>query len=251
MCVLPTDDVPVLPRLDKRLLPAFGALCAAEPELRRLYPAVAGAAVRAMLESKSMKGLFQLADEIDVDVEDCTSKDAVVQALLTSGKSLVPMVPAVSAPVRAAGTDRAALMTFHKATGGPSWESNRGWGTSARLCDWYGVGVDYEGRVVELKLSSNNLAGALNVRTQCVDIVPGSKERRAFLCCTQCPWSVSGCPSVPCSPSMEQFTAHAGSLVPRSFKYMNDVASLTLNLFRMLWSVRDNFHILFSIFSKP
>ena len=90
VCVLPPTGTPVLPSLDKRLLPAFGALCAAEPELRELYSVVAAVALRAMLEAKTTKGIFQLADEVGVDVDDCTSKDAVVQAMLASGKCLLP-----------------------------------------------------------------------------------------------------------------------------------------------------------------
>lgn len=48
--VLPPDNEPVLPYLDQRLSPAFGVLCASEPELCRRYPDVGGASVRAALE---------------------------------------------------------------------------------------------------------------------------------------------------------------------------------------------------------
>eukprot|EP00752_Nemacystus_decipiens_P006605 g5942.t1 len=171
VCVLPSESVPVLPKLDKRLLPAFGALCAADPELRAMYPVVAGVSVRAMLEAKTMKGLFQLAEEVDVNVDTCTSKGEVVQALLASGKSLVPgsamkgrALPGpqpVSASVQDATTDRAVLMGLFNATGGPSWKSNTGWGTSAPLGEWHGVTVDGEGRVVELDLWDNSLYGTI------------------------------------------------------------------------------------------
>lgn len=90
MCLLPSEDTSDLPSLDERLIPAFGALCAAEPELRDIYPAVAGVSLRAILEAKTMRALFQLADEAAVDVDDFTGKDAVVQALLASGKCLDP-----------------------------------------------------------------------------------------------------------------------------------------------------------------
>eukprot|EP00903_Cladosiphon_okamuranus_P009444 g9004.t1 len=154
VCVLPSETTPVLPKLDKRLLPAFGALCAADPELRAMYPAVAGVAVSAMLETKTMKGLFQLAEEVDVGVDTCISKYAVVQALLVSGKSLV-LSP------HGATSDRAALEVLFDATGGPSWKTNAGWGTSAPIGEWYGVTVDGVGRVLKLKLQQNNLNGPI------------------------------------------------------------------------------------------
>ncbi|CAM9931760.1 unnamed protein product, partial [Ectocarpus fasciculatus] len=176
---LPPESVPVLPNLDKRLLPAFGALCSAEPELRRMYHTVAGVAVRAMLEQQTMKGLFHLAEEVDVDVDACTTKESVVQALLVSGKRLLPSgaasgqavikanppVPtrvypakAIPAPVRDARTDRAALMELFNATKGSSWKNNTGWGTSAPLGQWHGVKVDGTGRVTSLDLHENSLS---------------------------------------------------------------------------------------------
>lgn len=48
VCALPSDDTPVLSKLDKRLFPALGALCVAEHELRKMYSAVAGAAAASM-----------------------------------------------------------------------------------------------------------------------------------------------------------------------------------------------------------
>ena len=169
VCLLPSEDTPVLPSLDKRLLPAFGALCAAEPELRDTYSAVAGIALKAVLEAKTMKSLFQLADEAGVDVDDCTSKEAVVQALLASGKRLAPspMIGKRAAierhtapgPVRDAATDRDALMELFEATSGGSWSNSSGWGTSRPLGEWYGVTVDSGGRVIKLDLHENNLKG--------------------------------------------------------------------------------------------
>lgn len=201
VCVLPPEDVLVLPELDSRLLPAFGALCASEPELRRLYPDVGGAAVKAMLEEKTMQSLFELATEVGADVTACTSKDGVIEILLTSERDVVPTqattykgvveevvrtplptgkgpAPAVVAPIPAppvgsTSTDFAVLMTLYIQTNGPpekkgrlwtaakgGWRNRRGWGTSAPLGDWYGVTVDSRGRVIELKLSDNDLRGA-------------------------------------------------------------------------------------------
>ncbi|CAB1108795.1 unnamed protein product [Ectocarpus sp. CCAP 1310/34] len=88
VCALPPVAEPVLPDLDKRLLPAFGTLCATEPEIYRMYPEVGGVAARALLAIQTMRDLFELADEVDVDVAKCTSKDEVIQILLASGKAL-------------------------------------------------------------------------------------------------------------------------------------------------------------------
>ncbi|CAB1105732.1 unnamed protein product [Ectocarpus sp. CCAP 1310/34] len=155
VCVLPPENVPVLPELDSRLLPAFGALCASEPELRRLYPDVGGAAVKAMLEEKTMQSLFELATEVGADVTACTSKDGVIEILSTSERDLVPTqatackgvveevvrtplpsgkgpAPAVVAPIPAppvgsTSTDMGALMALYFQTNGPPEKKGRLW----------------------------------------------------------------------------------------------------------------------------
>ena len=53
----------------------------------------------------------------------------------------------------------AALVTLFDATGGPSWTKRDNWRTEAPLGEWFGVGVDGEGRVVSLLLPRNNLTG--------------------------------------------------------------------------------------------
>ncbi|CAM9600789.1 unnamed protein product [Ectocarpus sp. 4 AP-2014] len=180
VCAFPPESVPVLSNLDKRLLPAFGGLSSANPELRRLYPKVAGTAVAAMLEQKTIRDLLHLADMVGVDVDSCTSKEAMVQALLSSGKGLIPSsVPtawavvkasnvfqtgppmAVSAPQQDATTDRSALMELFNAMKGSSWKNNTGWGTSVPLQQWHGVTVDGTGRVTTLILSENNISGPI------------------------------------------------------------------------------------------
>ena len=57
--------------------------------------------------------------------------------------------------------DRAALIAFYEATGGPSWWANYKWLTDAPLGEWQGIDVDEEGRVTEIILESNRLAGPL------------------------------------------------------------------------------------------
>lgn len=65
--VLPPTGTPVLRNLDPRLLPVVGALCAADANLRGMYPAVADASVRT-LKQKTIQGVFHSADEVLVGV---------------------------------------------------------------------------------------------------------------------------------------------------------------------------------------
>ena len=57
--------------------------------------------------------------------------------------------------------DKEALVAVYNATGGPNWNSNDNWLSSAPVGEWHGVSVDAEGRVVELLLGRNQLSGAL------------------------------------------------------------------------------------------
>ena len=55
--------------------------------------------------------------------------------------------------------DRAALVAFYDATGGPEWDRRRGWSTPAPINTWYGVKINDDGYVTELDLRYNNLTG--------------------------------------------------------------------------------------------
>jgi hypothetical protein len=58
-------------------------------------------------------------------------------------------------------TDRLALESLFTSCGGAGWKRQGGWMTGAALGEWEGVTVDAEGRVTELWLRENNLAGPL------------------------------------------------------------------------------------------
>ena len=58
-------------------------------------------------------------------------------------------------------SDRDILEIFYYETGGPNWTHQNNWLTDAPLETWYGVEVDGEGRVSELRLTDNNLTGRL------------------------------------------------------------------------------------------
>ena len=60
-----------------------------------------------------------------------------------------------------ASSDRVALEALYDATGGSGWTNSTNWKTSAPLGDWYGVTSDASGRVTELRLSDNGLAGSI------------------------------------------------------------------------------------------
>lgn len=61
----------------------------------------------------------------------------------------------------AADSDRAALVAFYNATGGPHWRDNKNWLTDVPIGSWYGVTVDSTGRVSELQLYANWLTGTI------------------------------------------------------------------------------------------
>lgn len=63
--------------------------------------------------------------------------------------------------VKLPSPDRAALVRFYEATGGPQWKRNTNWLSDLTLDEWYGVTVDEDERVTRLELPDNNLTGTL------------------------------------------------------------------------------------------
>ena len=57
--------------------------------------------------------------------------------------------------------DRAVLATLYEATGGDDWTQNDNWLSAAPIGQWYGVSVGADGRVVGIRLPSNNLSGPI------------------------------------------------------------------------------------------
>ena len=58
-------------------------------------------------------------------------------------------------------TDRYALATLYNATGGPNWSGNYNWLSFEPISEWEGVITDGNGRVIELKLTENQLSGEI------------------------------------------------------------------------------------------
>ena len=63
--------------------------------------------------------------------------------------------------VEGPAADRAALVALYNATDGPNWEKSGNWLSDEPLSEWYGITVDFTGRVTELELDANNLRGML------------------------------------------------------------------------------------------
>ena len=96
-------------------------------------------------------------DELDyAGTELCAPADEAFRAWLDA-IAVLHGTGAECAPA----TDREILEMLHDATGGGDWIDSRNWLTDAPLGEWRGVEVDNQGRVVELRLWDNGLAGRL------------------------------------------------------------------------------------------
>ena len=62
-------------------------------------------------------------------------------------------------PIR--DTDREALVAIYNATNGEFWARRQNWLSNAPIGTWYGVTANASGRVAELNLSENQLAGEI------------------------------------------------------------------------------------------
>ena len=57
--------------------------------------------------------------------------------------------------------ERSALIALYKATGGSKWKNKSNWCSDNPVSEWYGISTDGAGRVVEIDLNQNNLAGKI------------------------------------------------------------------------------------------
>ena len=60
-----------------------------------------------------------------------------------------------------ASGDRDALVALYNATNGANWASNADWNSNEPIDQWYGVSTDNDGRVTQLILPGNRLAGPI------------------------------------------------------------------------------------------
>ena len=64
-------------------------------------------------------------------------------------------------PEVAPAQDRAALLVLYRATDGANWTDSTNWRSNEPLSEWHGVSTDGQGRIEELRLSANGLAGMI------------------------------------------------------------------------------------------
>ena len=87
------------------------------------------------------------------------TRSAVLLSVLLAALSLGPRDAYAEGGTVA--SDREALVALYHATDGPNWTNSTNWLSDAPLGEWYGVTTGAEGRVTDLILSINGLAGQL------------------------------------------------------------------------------------------
>ena len=76
--------------------------------------------------------------------------------------TVTPVVVLERTPAEKMELERAALVALYNATDGPNWADSTNWLTDKPVGKWYGVSTDFfEGRVVKLALSNNQLSGEM------------------------------------------------------------------------------------------
>ena len=98
-----------------------------------------------------------------VGIVGAAAGGAVGVGVALSGDDPAPpaAVPPAPIPPAPASGDRAVLVEFYHATGGPNWLRNTNWNSDAPLDQWHGVGTDTAGRVVWVSLDSNQISGTI------------------------------------------------------------------------------------------
>ena len=88
--------------------------------------------------------------------------DAQTERPRTSSSDAPAASKSSSSPLQlsVAERERAALVGFYAATGGPAWKESDGWLSDTNHGDWYGV-TCADGKVTELELTSNRAGGRI------------------------------------------------------------------------------------------
>ena len=112
----------------------------------------------------------QLSGCIPASLRSVTNNDLNSLGLLFCDEpTLTPTVtdtptvtPTPTATTNAADAERAALVALYNATDGDNWTNNDNWLSEEPLGNWHGVTTDENGRVTELRLSSNGMSGSIS-----------------------------------------------------------------------------------------
>ena len=93
----------------------------------------------------------------------CAPTDATFQNWLTAipNNDLPPRTTPLGPNCSPALTDREILVILYNATDGPNWTNSANWLSDRPLGEWHGMTTDANGRVTELRLTLNQLKGAL------------------------------------------------------------------------------------------
>ena len=130
-----------------------------------------GAGARLETEARRLFAALRSAPRRSVPGRGAPRSSARAAAILAAAAGVLlaacseatePAPPPPPSPVDTDTADRAALIAFYNAAGGPGWSNNANWNDpSARIENWYGVETDAQGYVTALELPDNGLAGTL------------------------------------------------------------------------------------------
>ena len=129
---------------------------------------LAGEAVRLAAEVRDANGVpmpdAELAWSSSAETVAVVDAAGLVRALAAGEAVVTATSEEVSGRARVTvvePSDRGALVSLYRSTGGAQWIERNNWLTDAPLGAWHGVTVDRTGRVVRLELEANNLAGPI------------------------------------------------------------------------------------------
>ena len=105
----------------------------------------------------SLQILYLRGNELSGTTPSWLVNLAELRELSLWSNQLTGTIPPEVAPAQ----DRAALLVLYRATDGANWTDSTNWRSNEPLSEWHGVSTDGQGRIEELRLSANGLAGMI------------------------------------------------------------------------------------------
>ena len=105
----------------------------------------------------SLQILYLRGNELSGTIPSWLVNLTELRELSLWSNQLTGTIPAEVAPAQ----DRAALLVLYRATDGANWTDSTNWRSNEPLSEWHGVSTDGQGRIEELRLSANGLAGMI------------------------------------------------------------------------------------------